>query len=286
MNNEFKQRTIERSDDPNYSNKTICCKTSKEDNIDSEMLFSSQTSNLYSSMRKKFSSESNPMQKDREKNDEFSIRKNKKFRKPLITIPKFASISKLEFIQFSLPRDYRALKLEARRESIVYSNFDTSATIDKSVVYLDNADKLDDDFTEQKLKRHNMRYSGLKNTKCEGRTYGEYDSLSRQITPQDDSNMREIDPGDKKVNMTSEDIFDIDDKEFVTRIDINHFAGPKPVLPVVNNDSSSSTLKDACSNHDILSQESTIIMNNTSERNIGEIKVNQTYDDKNLPVSL
>ena len=284
MNNEFEQQTRETFDGHNHSNKAISCKKLKEENIDSEMLSSSQTSNLCNSVRRKFNFEANPSQRNRKASDRSKIRDRKKFQQPLITIPKFASISKLEFNQFSLPRDYRALKLEARRESIVYSNIDNSATEDKAMTYLDGADKQDDNLAEQKLKRRNILYSGLEKTKCKGETYDEYDSLSFQITPQDGSKEREIDFEDRQVNMTSEDIFDIDDEEFVTRIDINHIAGQK-VLPVLNDDSSSITLRDTYNNHDILSQESTIIMNEPSDSNISEIKLKDSSQEQTLSVT-
>ena len=48
-----------------------------------------------------------------------------KLRQPLITIPTLADIAGADESEFSLPRDYRALKLEIQRENIVQSQMDT-----------------------------------------------------------------------------------------------------------------------------------------------------------------
>ena len=48
-----------------------------------------------------------------------------KLRQPLITIPTLADIAGVDEVEFSLPRDYRALKLEIQRENIVQSQMDT-----------------------------------------------------------------------------------------------------------------------------------------------------------------
>ena len=259
----------------------------EEELVESDMLFSSQIPSQQSHVIKYVNEPKNHHQQLLNKRNNSKIGRSNKSGRPLITIPKFATISKLEFNQFNLPRDYRALKLETRRENIVFSHVDAFSLKDANNKCPNNHERHSKILADDSEKFRNNSYSTLEMTTSTCiinesiKEFGHGKNTRAGVR-----NRATNDPSAKTIsNTTSEDIFEIEDKEFEARVDINQIVNREMVL--VSNDNFSPSLPPldkVKKDHVILSHESTVVESDKSYSDINSQQIYANPQDENCKI--
>ena len=116
-----------------------------KDDFNSDTIFSSQT-NLFSTPVRKIRKVPKKIIQSSTKNGaKLNTSSKQLLSRPLISIPTLATIGSVEYNEFSLSRDYRALKLEMQRESAVQSQIDTQRLQHGSSEICSQLDATDDE---------------------------------------------------------------------------------------------------------------------------------------------
>ena len=251
--------------------------SSEKELVDSDMLLSSQIPSQQSSVIKYVNEHENHHRQPIYKRNHSKIGRISKSGRPLITIPKFATISKLEFNQFSLPRDYRALKLETRRENIVFSHVDVFSLKDANNKCPNNHEKHSKILADDSEKLRNNSYPTVEMATSTCKINESIKDFGHSKNAQTDVTIRVTnDPSAKVIcNTTSEDIFEIEDKEFEVRVDINQIV-KNEMMNESNDDFSPSSppLDKFKKDHAILSHESsTVVESDKCDNNINSQQI-------------
>ena len=259
--------------------------------VDSDMSLSPQIPSQQSTVIKYTNKHENYHQHLIYKRNYSKIERSNKSGRPLITIPKFATISKLEFNQFNLPRDYRALKLETRRENIVFSHVDAFSLKDANNKCHNNHEMHSKILADDSKKFRNNSCFTFEMTTSTCKINESIKEFGHGRNTQTDvRNRATIDPSANEIsNTTSEDIFDIEDKEFEARVDINQIVKHEMILESKDYFSPSSPPIDKLKkDHVILSHESTVVESDKRDNDTDsqQIFANPQAKNSNLGMTL